>query len=88
MACVGWNPFIRTSSCPTGPRRSTSTLRDRADSQGLCWPALGTIARELSLSRSTVKRAVQDLKAAGYLETQQRWRQNGGKSSLQFRLLK
>ena len=63
-------------------------LRDRADSQGLCWPALGTIARELSLSRSTVKRAVQDLKAAGYLETQQRWRQNGGKSSLQFRLLK
>ena len=45
-------------------------LRDRADPQGICWPALGTI------------------KAAGYLETQQRWRQNGGKSSLQFRLLK
>ena len=63
-------------------------LRDRADPQGICWPALGTIARELSLSRSTVKRAVQDLKAAGYLETQQRWRQNGGKSSLRFRLLK
>ncbi len=33
-------------------------LRDRADPQGICWPALGTIARELSLSRSTVKRAV------------------------------
>lgn len=63
-------------------------LRDRADPQGICWPSLGTIARELSLSRSTVKRAVQDLKAAGYLETQQRWRQNGGKSSLRFRLLK
>lgn len=63
-------------------------LRDRADAQGICWPALGTIARELSLSRSTVKRAVQDLKAAGYLETRQRWRKNGGKSSLQFRLLK
>ena len=63
-------------------------LRDRADPQGICWPALSTIARELSLSRSTVKRAVQDLKAAGYLETQQRWRKNGGKSSLQFCLLK
>lgn len=27
-------------------------------------------------------------KAAGYLETKQRWRDNGGKSSLLFKLLK
>ena len=42
---------------------------------------------ELSLSRSTVKRAVQDLKAAGYLEAEQRWRGEKRKSSLLFRLL-
>ena len=59
-------------------------LSDRADTLRQC----GTIARELSLSRSTVQRAIQDLREQGYLETRQRWRENGGKSSLLFRLLK
>ena len=63
-------------------------LSDRADTLRQCWPSIGTIARELSLSRSTVQRAIQDLREQGYLETQQRWRENGGKSSLLFRLIK
>ena len=63
-------------------------LRDRSNGYGTCWPSIGTIARELSLSRSTVQRAIQDLREQGYLETRQRWRENGGKSSLLFRLLK
>lgn len=63
-------------------------LRDRADREGKSWPALSTIAKDLALSKSTVKRAISDLKAAGYLETEQRWRRNGGKSSLLFKLLK
>ena len=63
-------------------------LSDRADALHQCWPSIGTIARELSLSRSTVQRAIQDLREQGYLETQQRWRENGGKSSLLFRLIK
>ncbi|RGX56780.1 helix-turn-helix domain-containing protein [Anaerotruncus sp. AF02-27] len=63
-------------------------LRDRADREGKSWPALQTIAKDLALSKSTVKRAISDLKAAGYLETEQRWRRNGGKSSLLFKLLK
>ena len=33
-------------------------LKDRADSEGRCWPAIRTIALELGLSRSTVKRAL------------------------------
>ena len=61
-------------------------LSDRADVLRKCWPSIGTIARELALSRSTVQRAIQDLREQGYLETQQRWRENGGKSSLLFRL--
>ena len=36
-------------------------LKDRADSEGRCWPAIRTIALELGLSRSTVKRALDDL---------------------------
>jgi len=56
-------------------------LRDRADEDGKCYPAIGTIARELKLSRSTVKRAVADLEKTGYLRKENRWRENGGKSS-------
>ncbi len=61
-------------------------LKDRANKDGKCWPAIPTIARELKLSQSTVRRALQDLRKAGFLETQQRYRDNGGKSSLCYRL--
>jgi len=56
-------------------------LRDRADKEGKCYPAIGTIAAELKLSRSTVKRAITDLEKNGHLRKEQRWRENGGKSS-------
>ncbi|MEY8357159.1 helix-turn-helix domain-containing protein [Lachnospiraceae bacterium 54-53] len=66
------------------PHRAKSVymyLRDRANEDGKCYPAIGTIARELKLSRSTVKRAIADLEKASYLHKEQRWRENGGKSS-------
>ncbi|MNW40042.1 MarR family protein [compost metagenome] len=52
------------------PHRAVSVymyLRDRANADGTCYPAIGTIARELKLSRSTVKRAIADLTRSGYL---------------------
>ena len=52
-------------------------LKDRADSEGRCWPAIRTIALELGLSRSTVKRALDDLCRAGLLQKDPRWRENG-----------
>ena len=42
-------------------------LRDRADSEGKCWPGIKTIAKDLNLSRSTVKRALADLERRGYV---------------------
>ena len=63
-------------------------LADRADKEGKCYPAIGTIARELKLSRSTVKRALNDLEKSGYLRKEQRWRENGGKSSNMYYLTK
>lgn len=66
------------------PHRAKSVfmyLHDRADKEGKCYPAIGTIARELNLSRSTVKRALADLEKSNYLRKEQRWRENGGKSS-------
>lgn len=63
-------------------------LADRANRDGECWPAIPTIARELKLSQSTVRRALQDLRKAELLETEQRYRAKGGKSSLLFHLKK
>jgi len=66
------------------PHRAKSVymyLHDRSDKDGKCYPAIGTIARELHLSKSTIKRALFDLEKLGYLRREQRWRENGGKSS-------
>lgn len=56
-------------------------LRDRADKNGSCFPAISTIASELKLSKSTVKRALNDLEKAHYIRRQRRYRQSGGNSS-------
>ena len=61
-------------------------LADRTDKSGECWPAIPTIATDLKLSPSTVRRGIRDLKKAGFIETEQRYRKKGGKSSLLFRL--
>ena len=53
-------------------------LKDRTNKDGVCWPSIKTIARELHLSRATVQRALNDLCAAGYLSKENRWRENGG----------
>lgn len=56
-------------------------LRDRADKNGACFPAIGTIAADLKMSKSTVKRALGDLEKAHYIRHERRYRQSGGNSS-------
>ena len=71
------------------PHRAKSVyiyLAYRANKDGECWPAIPTIARELKLSQSTVRRALQDLRKAVLLETEQRYRKHGGISSLLYSL--
>lgn len=63
-------------------------LESRANKDRTCYPAIGTIARELHLSVSTVKRAITDLEREGFLRKKQRWRENGGRSSLLYEILK
>ena len=63
-------------------------LADRTNVNNECWPAIPTIASDLRRSPSTVRRGIRDLKKAGLLETEQRYRKKGGKSSLLFRLKK
>lgn len=71
------------------PRRAVAVyiyLADRTNENNECWPAIPTIASDLKLSPSTVRRGIRDLKKAGLLATEQRYRKKGGKSSLLFRL--
>lgn len=56
-------------------------LRDRADKNGSCFPAISTIASDLKISKSTVKRALSDLEKAHYIRHQRRYRQSGGNST-------
>ena len=72
------------------PHRAISIyiyLADRANKEGECWPAIPTIAKELKLSQSTVRRGLHDLRNEGLIKTEQRYRAKGGKSSLLFKLL-
>lgn len=71
------------------PHRAVSVyiyLYDRADKNGECWPSVKTIAGDIKLSPATVRRAIKDLRKAGLLETEQLYREKGGKSSLLFKL--
>lgn len=59
-------------------------LCDRADKAGSCFPAVKRIASDLHLSQSTVKRAISDLEQSGYITKENRFRDNGGKSSNRY----
>jgi predicted transcriptional regulator len=59
-------------------------LKDRSNADGECWPAVKTIAKDTSLSVSTVKRAIADLIHCGSLTKESRYRENGSHSSNRY----
>ena len=56
-------------------------LRERSNKDGTCFPSIPTVSRDTGLSEATVKRAIQDLTAAGWLQKEPRLRRNGARSS-------
>ncbi len=62
-------------------------LHDRMDTEHKAWPGLNTISKDLSLSRSTVKRAVKDLEKAGLIRKEPHYRENGSATSNRYYLL-
>lgn len=71
------------------PHRAISVyiyLADRANTEKVCWPSIPTISKDLNLSESTVRRALNDLRKFGLIKSEQRYRANGGNSSLMFTL--
>lgn len=61
-------------------------LKSMSASKGECWPGIKTIAADLSMSKSTVKRAISDLERHGYIEKEARHRDNGSFTSNLYRM--
>ena len=61
-------------------------LCNRENAQHQCWPSINRMARELHLSRSTVKRALHDLTEAGRITAEPRHRLNGSDTSRLYTL--
>lgn len=75
---------IYTASHDELPHRARSVyiyLCDRAGRGEDCWPAIKTIASDLQFSRSTVKRALNNLVKVGLIEKEARYRENGSNTS-------
>lgn len=79
-----WFESIYSDHLPSRAVTVYLYLANRANTQGQCWPSERRIAKDLSMSKSTVRRAIEDLKQNGYLKTEQRYRKTGAKSSLLF----
>ena len=83
---MGYFTEIYVQELPHRAKAVYMYLKDRSNKEGQCYPSIGTVARELQLSRRTVERAIDDLVRAGLVTKEQRWRENGGRSSLLFTL--
>lgn len=71
-----------TTLVGNGKSSYVQRMRNNLDpnKEGICWPSIPTIAKDLKLSESTVRRALGDLRKAGLVRTEQRYRENGGNS--------
>ena len=75
ISCMAYFQDIYHSDLSHRARAVYMYLKDHVDSEGL------------GLSRSTVKRALDDLYGAGLLTREPRWRENGSLSSDLYRLV-
>lgn len=85
---MGYFSMIYSEDLPHRAKAVYMYLKDRSNKNGQCYPAIGTIAKDLQLSRRTVERAIADLVRVGLITKEQRWRENGGRSSLLYTLKK
>ena len=71
---MGYYDSIYHSDLPSRAVNVYRYLKDRANKENQCFPAIGTIAKDLHLSDSTVKRALNDLEKAGFIKRENRFR--------------
>lgn len=78
---MGYFDSVYTSDLPHRAVSVYMYLRNRASEDRRCFPAIGTIAKDLSYSTRTVYRALDDLEQKGFVRREERWRAKGGRSS-------
>lgn len=79
--------FLYTMDLPHRAKLVYLYLNDRKNKDSISWPGINTIARDLSLSRSTVKRAIQDLETADLVRKEAQYRANGSATSNRYHLI-
>lgn len=84
---MGRLDFIYRSELPHRAKLVYIYLYDRMDKERKSWPGINTIAKDLSVSRSTVKRAVKDLERAGLIQKEPHFRENGSATSNRYYML-
>jgi len=84
---MGYFDSVYAADVPSRAVAVYMYLKNRANKDKSCFPAIGTIAADLKLSRRTVERALADLEKTGFLLREHRFRKKGGKSSNLYRLL-
>lgn len=72
---------------PTIDKFVLVVLADYADEANTCFPGQGLIARRTGSSVSTVHRALKRLETRKLIRREQRWRDDGKRSSDRYRLL-
>lgn len=61
-------------------------IANYADGDGVCWPGQRSLARDCTMGDRTVRRHLQALEEAGYLEREERRRADGTRTSDRYRL--
>lgn len=61
-------------------------LYDRCDKENKAWPSVKRIAKDLSISERTVRRAIKDLESVGLVRKEYAYRKNGSFTSNRYYL--
>jgi len=78
---MGFFNIIYSEELPHRAKAVYMYLKDKCNQNAECWPGIKTIAADLGLSRSTVKRAIKDLTQHSLIQKEPRYRENGSNSS-------
>lgn len=79
--------LYRRSELPQRAKLVYIYLCDRRDKEGKSWPSVKRIAKDLSISEKTVRRAVQDLEKAELIRKEYAYRKNGSHTSNRYYVL-
>jgi hypothetical protein len=71
---------------PPTPKLVLMKLADAADDDDFCFPSIPLVAAKSSVSERTVQRILHDLTRDGYIVVEQRFRENGARTSNGYRL--